>query len=112
MERLRNIIRKKGLDWAAAALVYGSIGYYAPPGAYRRVKDILDGIYPGSSERTMACFKNDIEAEHLSDFESFDWLCSYNPEKANRVVSLVKSFLRDMDCVEETALSCMLVTYL
>lgn len=104
-EKLLKIVQEKGVEWAAAALVEGSYGYYSPSTALLIVNDMLETkqLY-GGAERTCACFKGNPVAELESDFKTFESLEKRDPDKAKHIVEMVKRN-KSMSTIESWAFS-------
>ena len=95
-EKLLKIINEKGVAWAAAALVSGSIGYYSPSKALRIIENFLKEkkLY-GGAERTCCCFKGDPYAEMLFDFTCFTRTEMTRPEETKRLQEVVKALAKE-----------------
>ncbi len=74
-ESLKGLIEEKGVNWAAAALVWGSIGYHTPDHALIVIRNFLKGEEKDNCERCYAIFNCDlVEMVYydLSRFIQFD----------------------------------------
>ena len=90
-EKLLATIQEKGVEWAAAALVSGSIGYYSPSEALGIVNNFVESKQLFSSERTMCCFKHDPYSEMEFDFHCFNLM---DTDRQQKVVERVKAFAK------------------
>ena len=91
---LKTLIQEKGEDWAVAAVVDGSIGYYSPVGARHVVQDFLAGHKQCCSERCLACFGGDMAKMVRNDLERFLYVEEHQPERAARVVAFCRQWER------------------
>lgn len=86
---IKKILDEKGEDWITAAIVDGSIGYFDPKGARRRIKLYLDGERQDFCERCYALYQGDLEKMILSDISIFEMA---SPDRAARVVDFCKAW--------------------
>jgi hypothetical protein len=103
--KVKEYVELKGLDWAIAALVHGSVGYHT----YRSAKNLLESVLRGRNwvcERTMACFEGNAAKEALHDFKCFEYLERNDPEYVRRLVKIIKN-TEDLNTVEAWTFSCM-----
>lgn len=84
------IVQQKGMDWAVAAMVDGSIGYHSPDGAKQMIEALLKGEQIWGCERTYACFKGDALAEIEHDFKYFMHMEKIDPETVKRLCEVMK----------------------
>jgi hypothetical protein len=91
---LKALIEQKGEDWAVAAIVDGSIGYYTPLSARMVVKAFLKGATKCWSERCIACFKGDLEVMLMDDFQRFLHLEEIQPDRVPRILNYCKEWER------------------
>ena len=91
---LKALIAEKGEDWAVAAVVDGSIGYYDPAGAQRVVKMFMAGETKCYSERCMCCYGNDLEKMMRADLEYFLQREQHSPTQVAVVLEFVKSWAK------------------
>jgi len=94
---IKAVIIEKGEDWATAAVVDGSIGYYEPAGARRVVQMFLNGEKHCYSERCMACFGNDLEKMMRADVEYFLRKEGYAPTSVAVIIEFVKRWAKSDD---------------
>jgi hypothetical protein len=103
--KIKEYVELKGLDWAVAALVHGSVGYHT----YRSAKNLLESVLRGRNwvcERTMACFEGNAAKEALNDFKCFEYLERNDPEYVRRLVKIIKN-TEGLNTVEAWTFSCM-----
>jgi hypothetical protein len=106
--RVKEYVELKGMDWAIAALVHGSVGYHT----YRSAKNLLESVLKGRNwvcERTMACFEGNAAKEALHDFKCFEYLEKNDPEYVRRLVKIIKN-TEGLNTVEGWTFSCMYPT--
>jgi hypothetical protein len=103
---LLKTISEKGVAWAAAALIHGSIGYYSPSVALRIVNDFVRNkkLY-GGAERTICCFKGNPYDEMAFDFKNFKDLSSYDEPRVKRLIQVVKALAKE-STIESWSFSC------
>jgi len=103
-EELVNIVKEKGLEWAIASMVDGSIGYYSPSNARQTIEQLVSGQRLWVCERTSACFKGDALAEIDRDFFCFIETEKRNPEKVKRIIEFCKAQM-NLSTIEQWSLS-------
>lgn len=91
---LKALVQEKGEDWAVAAVVDGSIGYYDPRGARRVVKQFMAGETKCFSERCMCCYGSDLEKMMRFDLESFLYREKHSPENVAKVIAFVQQWAK------------------
>ncbi len=91
---LKALIAEKGEDWATAAVVDGSIGYYEPAGARRVVRMFMAGEKHCYSERCMCCYGNDLEKMMRADLEYFQRREQHSPDAVAKVLEFVKAWAK------------------
>ena len=96
MERaeLEGIVREKGVEWAVAAMVHGSIGYHTPNSARIRIESLMNGSRVPGCERTYACFNGDSIEEISYDFRQFQYLEEQEPDRVKRLIEYLKQIAK------------------
>jgi len=89
-EELKRIVREKGLLWAIAAMVEGSIGYDTPNSAKIRIQQLMEDKYVHGCERSHACFEGDSISEIEHDFKYFQKIEETHPEKVTRLLHIIE----------------------
>jgi hypothetical protein len=106
--KVKEYVELKGMDWAVAALVDGSVGYYT----YDRAKRFLEYVLKGRNwftERTMACFEANAAKEALHDFKYFEYVEKNDPEYVRRLIKVLKN-TQGLNTIEAWTFSCMYPT--
>jgi hypothetical protein len=106
--KVKEYVELKGMDWAVAALVDGSVGYYT----YDRAKRFLEYVLNGRNwftERTMACFEANAAKEALHDFKYFEYVEKNDPEYVRRLIKVLKN-TQGLNTIEAWTFSCMYPT--
>ena len=106
--KVKEYVELKGMDWAVAALVDGSVGYYT----YDRAKRFLEYVLKGRNwftERTMACFEANAAKEALHDFKYFEYVEKNYPEYVRRLIKVLKN-TEGLNTIEAWTFSCMYPT--
>lgn len=78
---LKKIVEEKGMLWAMAAMVEGSIGYHSPASAEIRIRQLMENRYVQGCERSFAIFGGDSIEELEHDFKYFKAVEESNPER-------------------------------
>jgi len=100
---IQKILEEKGVNWAIAALVDASLGYYVPESAEIAIRNFLRGHDTDYCERCLACYGGDLVKMLHHDFDYFLEAERINPERVQRVIEYVKQ-LKEADFVtQETA---------
>lgn len=89
-KQLKEIVKEKGMLWAIAAMVEGSIGYHSPKSAEIRIKALMEDRYVMGCERCSAVFGGDSIAELEYDFKYFKAVEERNPERVKKIMQIVE----------------------
>jgi hypothetical protein len=106
---LKRIVRERGMLWAIAAMVDGSIGYHSYTSAHNRIVQLMEDRYIYGCERTWAIFGGDSVAEIEHDFKYFMSREEDNPDRNMRVVAFVEQ-LSKLDDWSQTGVGLMYPT--
>lgn len=87
-------IESKGEPWIIAAMVDGSVGYYSPFLAKRRLDEIRAGER-WLSERVICCFRGSYIDEFWFDVKAFERKESYAPERVQQLVQMMTKVLKE-----------------
>lgn len=87
---LKATVKEKGILWAIAAMVEGSIGYHTPASAKIRITQLMEDRYVQGCERSHAVFAGDNIEEIEHDFNFFKAVEERNPERAKRIMQIVE----------------------
>ena len=79
---LRWIIKDKGMDWAIAAIIDGSIGYYSYKGAKLLLEEIKKGKTTDYSERCYSLYGGNAVKMVAHDFRMFKYKEEVLPDQA------------------------------
>lgn len=90
IEKINKTLEEKGEDWVVAAMVEGSIGYHTPRHARLLIKRFREGEREDWCERCLAVFKRNLVRMIYHDIRVFESLEKRDPEKAKRIIELVK----------------------
>lgn len=86
-DSLKGFIEEKGENWAAAALVWGSIGYHTPDHAVRLIRKYVKGEKEDNCERCAAIFRKDLEEMVYFDLSRF---INLDQDKQNIQIGYIK----------------------
>lgn len=87
---LKKIVEEKGMLWAMAAMVEGSIGYHSPKSAEIRIRQLMEDRCVQGCERSSAIFGGDSIEEIEHDFKVFQAVEEQDPERAKRIMQIVE----------------------
>jgi hypothetical protein len=87
---LTKTVHRKGREWAIAALIDASIGYYGVTSAANVIDQLLGGRRLWACERTWACYAGDPLAELEADFAFFKRKEDYAMDAVRDLVEYVK----------------------
>jgi len=89
LSNLEKLVQEKGLDWAVAALVDGSLGYYSPRAARLEIQRFLSGETHSYSERCSSCYGGDLAQMLAHDFRVFLYEEHNNPKRVQRIIERI-----------------------
>ncbi|RKX44259.1 MAG: hypothetical protein DRP27_06870 [Thermotogae bacterium] len=87
---LKKMVEEKGMLWAVAAMVEGSIGYHSPKSAEIRIRQLMEDRLVQGCERSHAVFAGDSIEEIEHDFKVFQAIEEQDPERAKRIMQIVE----------------------
>ena len=98
---IRDVMDERGIEYVAAAMYYGSVGYYPPRTAVNVIKEWLErqnaeGLdweakHSGGSERTICLYYWNRTYEIYSDVIKFEGI---NEKERERILNTVRKALR------------------
>ena len=108
-EKLKLLLKEKGLLWGIAAMVDGSLGYHSPKSAEIRLNALLEDRFVRGCERSSACFEGDPISEIEHDFQFFQHVEESDPERVERIIAFVEQ-VEKLDTMTQEGIGLMYPT--